>query len=62
MMYITLQYVIIGATSHLPFFDLGPQARVLDDVDDITSLVNLPSSFYIGNLTFNTSYVRYQYY
>ena len=48
-----------GSTVNLVFLDLGSLANVFSNVDDGTRLVNLPSTFYIGNRNFLTSYVRF---
>ena len=64
-MYFRTIFIFIGSSSgsgsadYLVFLDLGSLANVFSNVDDGTRLVNLPSSFHIGNLNFLTSYVRF---
>ena len=48
-----------GSADYLVFLDLGSLANVFSNIDDGTRLINLPSSFHIGNLNFLTSYVRF---
>ena len=48
-----------GLTINLVFLNLGSLANVFSNTDDGTRLVNLPSSFHIGNRNFLTLYVRF---